>query len=251
MITYRIDVADAHAHLFRVTLTRAAPRGRAAPEPAGVDSRQLPGARVRAPPVGPDGAPGRARAGAAAARQGELARALQRARRADAELPRLRLRRVGAHRLSRRQRAASSTAPACSCACTGARTRRTRSTIGALPRRLGGGDGDAGAAARRQRFVRAADYDELVDHPVELGRFWRGRFEARGVPHEFVVAGALPGFDGERLLADAKRICETADRVLARRRAAAAASCRSRATSSCSTPWKTATAGSSTAPARR
>ena len=54
----------------------------------------------------------------------------------------------------------------------------------------------------------AADYDELVDHPVELGQFWRGRFEARGVMHEYVVAGALPDFDGERLLADAKRICE-------------------------------------------
>ena len=54
----------------------------------------------------------------------------------------------------------------------------------------------------------AADYDELVDHPVELGRFWRGRFEAHGVPHEYVVAGALPDFDGARLLADAKRICE-------------------------------------------
>ena len=54
----------------------------------------------------------------------------------------------------------------------------------------------------------AADYDELVDHPVELGRFWRGHFEARGVPHEYVVSGALPDFDGERLLADAKRICE-------------------------------------------
>jgi predicted metalloprotease with PDZ domain len=54
----------------------------------------------------------------------------------------------------------------------------------------------------------AADYDELVDHPVELGKFWRGRFEAQGVPHEYVVAGALPDFDGTRLLADAKRICE-------------------------------------------
>ncbi|WP_298832148.1 M61 family metallopeptidase [uncultured Piscinibacter sp.] len=54
----------------------------------------------------------------------------------------------------------------------------------------------------------AADYDELVDHPVELGTFWRGRFEAHGVPHEFVVAGALPDFDGERLLADTRRICE-------------------------------------------
>ena len=55
----------------------------------------------------------------------------------------------------------------------------------------------------------AAHYDELVDHPVELGTFWRGHFNAQGVPHEFVVAGALPDFDGERLLADAKRICET------------------------------------------
>ena len=54
----------------------------------------------------------------------------------------------------------------------------------------------------------AADYDELVDHPVELGRFWRGRFDAHGVPHEYVVAGALPDFDGDRLLADAKSICE-------------------------------------------
>ena len=55
----------------------------------------------------------------------------------------------------------------------------------------------------------AAGYDELVDHPVELGRFWRGTFKAAGVAHEFVVAGAWPDFDGERLLADTKRICET------------------------------------------
>ncbi len=54
----------------------------------------------------------------------------------------------------------------------------------------------------------AADYDELVDHPVEMGRFWRGHFKAGGVAHEFVVAGALPDFDGERLLKDSQRICE-------------------------------------------
>jgi len=54
----------------------------------------------------------------------------------------------------------------------------------------------------------AVDYDALVDHPVELGRFWRGRFDAAGVPHEFVVAGALPDFDGDRLLTDTKRLCE-------------------------------------------
>ena len=60
----------------------------------------------------------------------------------------------------------------------------------------------------RARTFEAADYDELVDHPFELGPFWRGRFQARGVPHEFVIANAYPGFDGQRLLADAQRICE-------------------------------------------
>ena len=54
----------------------------------------------------------------------------------------------------------------------------------------------------------AADYDELVDSPVELGAFWSGSFVACGVPHRFVVAGAPPGFDGKRLLADTQKICE-------------------------------------------
>ena len=47
---------------------------------------------------------------------------------------------------------------------------------------------------------RADDYDSLVDHPFELGTFWTGQFTACGVPHRFVVAGALPSFDGEKLL---------------------------------------------------
>ncbi len=55
----------------------------------------------------------------------------------------------------------------------------------------------------------ATHYDELVDCPVELGAFWRGEFTACGVPHQFVVAGALPSFDKERLIADARKICET------------------------------------------
>ena len=56
----------------------------------------------------------------------------------------------------------------------------------------------------------SADYDELVDHPFELGAFWRGGFKAHGVPHELVVAGAWPDFDGKRLLVDTQRICEAA-----------------------------------------
>ena len=54
----------------------------------------------------------------------------------------------------------------------------------------------------------AADYDELVDCPVEMGAFWRGSFNACGVQHRFVVAGALPSFDGAKLLADTQKICE-------------------------------------------
>ena len=54
----------------------------------------------------------------------------------------------------------------------------------------------------------AANYDELVDSPVELGAFWSGSFTAGGVPHRFVVAGASASFDGARLLADAQTICE-------------------------------------------
>jgi predicted metalloprotease with PDZ domain len=59
-----------------------------------------------------------------------------------------------------------------------------------------------------RRAYEAAGYDELIDHPFELGDFWRGKFVVAGVRHELVVAGAWPGVDGERLLADMKTICE-------------------------------------------
>ena len=54
----------------------------------------------------------------------------------------------------------------------------------------------------------AANYDELADSPVEMGTFWTGSFSACGIPHQFVVAGAPPSFDGTKLLADTRRICE-------------------------------------------
>jgi len=57
-------------------------------------------------------------------------------------------------------------------------------------------------------LYQAADYDELVDCPVEMGTFWSGSFKACGIEHRFVVAGALPSFDGARLLADTQKICE-------------------------------------------
>ena len=54
----------------------------------------------------------------------------------------------------------------------------------------------------------AEDYDTLVDCPVEMGPFWSGSFVAAGIPHRFVVAGVPPSFDGDKLLADTKAICE-------------------------------------------
>ncbi|TAH12907.1 MAG: M61 family peptidase [Curvibacter sp.] len=57
-------------------------------------------------------------------------------------------------------------------------------------------------------LYRAVSYDTLVDCPVEMGPFWCGSFEAYGIPHRFVVAGAPPSFDGTQLLADTQAICE-------------------------------------------
>jgi len=54
----------------------------------------------------------------------------------------------------------------------------------------------------------ASGYDELADSPVEMGAFWSAEFEACGVPHRFVIAGAPASFDGERLIADTRAICE-------------------------------------------
>jgi predicted metalloprotease with PDZ domain len=70
-----------------------------------------------------------------------------------------------------------------------------------------------GRLDRRGRGVyRAANYDELVDHPFELGVGWRSSFSVDGVPHDLVVAGALPDFDGERLRDDVQRACEAVTR---------------------------------------
>jgi predicted metalloprotease with PDZ domain len=61
-----------------------------------------------------------------------------------------------------------------------------------------------GARLRRRRLRRAR-------RPSGRARPLLARqLHRRGIAHEFVVAGALPDFDGETLLADTKRICETA-----------------------------------------
>jgi predicted metalloprotease with PDZ domain len=53
----------------------------------------------------------------------------------------------------------------------------------------------------------ALDYDDLIDHPVELGDFTLASFEACGVPHDIVLSGRFE-CDEARLAADLKTICE-------------------------------------------
>lgn len=55
----------------------------------------------------------------------------------------------------------------------------------------------------------AANYDELIDHPVEMGTFHLASFKAHGVPHEIAITGHVPNLDLPRLCADLKKICET------------------------------------------
>ena len=55
----------------------------------------------------------------------------------------------------------------------------------------------------------AANYDELIDHPVEQGDFALATFKAHGIPHDIVISGRVPNLDLARLGADLKKICET------------------------------------------
>ena len=54
---------------------------------------------------------------------------------------------------------------------------------------------------------RAKDYDELIDHPVEMGEFDAISFRARGVPHAVVISGRHEA-DLKRLARDLKKLCE-------------------------------------------
>ncbi len=55
----------------------------------------------------------------------------------------------------------------------------------------------------------ASNYDELIDHPVEMGDFELASFKAHGVPHDIVITGRVPNLDMERLQKDLKAICES------------------------------------------
>lgn len=53
----------------------------------------------------------------------------------------------------------------------------------------------------------AQDYDDLIDHPVEMGEFKLIRFEACAVPHDIILTGRF-NCDEDRLARDLTAICE-------------------------------------------
>ena len=65
------------------------------------------------------------------------------------------------------------------------------------------------AGAPRHGFgrYRAQSYDELIDHPVEMGTFALASFEARGALHEIAITG-IHDCDLPRLARDLKRLTE-------------------------------------------
>jgi predicted metalloprotease with PDZ domain len=64
-------------------------------------------------------------------------------------------------------------------------------------------------AARQYGFGRyaAGNYDELIDHPVEMGEFTLATFRAGGVPHDVAVFGRHRA-DMARLTRDMRRVCQ-------------------------------------------
>ncbi|MGD9591643.1 MAG: M61 family metallopeptidase [Candidatus Berkiella sp.] len=63
--------------------------------------------------------------------------------------------------------------------------------------------------AQRWGFGRyqATNYEELIDHPVEMGNFDIIEFEVANIPHAIVVSGKHDG-DLNRLAQDVKKICQ-------------------------------------------
>ena len=57
-------------------------------------------------------------------------------------------------------------------------------------------------------LYRAENYDELIDHPVEMSDFSDAAFKVAGVPHLLVIAGRHRT-DLERIASDLTQLCET------------------------------------------
>ena len=79
------------------------------------------------------------------------------------------------------------------------------SVFTSLPR-----DNRSRSAKSRNGFgaYRAKNYDDLIDHPVEMGTPETIRFDACGARHEIVFTGIIPNLDIKRIAQDVKKICE-------------------------------------------
>ena len=71
------------------------------------------------------------------------------------------------------------------------------------------------AGAENYAFGRysAADYAELIDHPVEIGELSIGEFEVKGIPHAIAIRGSKR-VDMGRLCHDLQTLCEQHMRLL-------------------------------------
>jgi len=65
----------------------------------------------------------------------------------------------------------------------------------------------AGTVLREFGLYQADNYDDLIDHPVEMGTFTSATFDVAGVPHDVVITGKHSA-DMDRLCHDLKIICE-------------------------------------------
>ncbi|MBK5967543.1 MULTISPECIES: M61 family metallopeptidase [Thiorhodovibrio] len=65
----------------------------------------------------------------------------------------------------------------------------------------------AGASAWGFGRYRAENYAELIDHPVEMGRFALVEFKVHGIPHTMAISGHQRA-DLERMGRDLTRVCE-------------------------------------------
>lgn len=62
--------------------------------------------------------------------------------------------------------------------------------------------------------LRARDYDELVDSPIDCGTPVELGFHADGIPHSIVLCGAGGNYEPHRLEEDIRRIVEAAHRII-------------------------------------
>jgi hypothetical protein len=217
-IHYTVEAADLHAHLFRVTLT-IANRSLANRVAAGVDSGQLSGARVFQKPAKPERqtrpAQGRHHSkdkctGRSLARPGQplvlsyevyafdnsVRTAWLDSQRGFFNGTSLCLRVHGQEHLPH----------------------QLQLQAGEGPSRLASRHGPGTAQDSTKKALACTSRQELRRTgglPGGVGRVLERHFVACGIPHRFVVAGALPSFDGERLLADTQKICEAEIRFLA------------------------------------